>query len=659
MTTTEPPTPPTAARGESSSEFDDDSRRPQKQGHGGNSETGSSDNGEKSKRSRKLKRARQGISVAESRRDEDQQYHASPVDEGMVDADVVSQELRPFSYTGELLQQYEAELLLGAPRTQPDESGIAAVIPPTMSRSQHGSVYLPPTELETLEEGQVHDFQSRNSDVNNGFVASQRRLEGTFWMAANHVVGEPQVEERPVNSDNSQCEERAESHPLPNASGNNENFRAVHGEAVERPTVEMPDSPIGQAVGPCTHQATERQALGTMEQSEREMPEPSRQLLGQSIQRESKESVQRITESIHEPTVNSDQHAVEESNNQAAGSSGESSDSSFQNWLQHSDHQADELSRQTSDIPVQQSLGACGHAAVEPAQNSSEDHIQQRLEEAHHYAAEASRRSLDAFVLRASLGPCSSPTMQKKIALWLRRVWNGRPFMFMCELHEGFSALENYGAGPNVHWRARTFKVQISEWEWPPTHPRGARRWSIGRKSDGTLVGMHIGVYEVSSSSREIYDRRIQRDEMRLVVDTSQSHDRSLNDTDGIDEHEDLDSHQNPDRRKWRFSEAVRCCLYSIWIALRQCRFPLTPLEDGPILQNQADPPKRSNRPNRQSTAANTNTSITAHDQNSQGSSNNGTYGSVVSQVSKPLKVSTSAFMFTELAFCLISPRPF
>lgn len=615
---------PLAAKDERSSGLDYNSRRSLKQCRSEDSDICGCDTCEKQKRSRKLKQARQGkkpegaaddgTKAAESSSNEDCEYHASPIDEGPVDSGVVSQDSKPFSYTGELLPQYEAECLLGAHQTQPAESGSATVMPDTTTRGFH-PVDLPHTELEPLEEGQTFDSRSHTSVAGDEFEASERWREGSSWVPASQIVGEPQVAERSVTLDSSEGEPLVEPHLLADAPGHHEGFQAVHGEAVERPNVETTASPDRRAIGPCT--------LG----SEFEMPGPARHPLKDSSQRGSRGSEQPIMELSQEPTETSDQHAVHESANQAVGTTGESSDVSFQNWLEHPDNRAN-LSRRTSDVAFQRPLGSCGHQVVKPDPHSSDE---PGLGDSPHTATALSRQSLDASISQFSKSSSSSSAIQRlKVALWITRV--GPVRRFVCVLHEGYSALEIHGVGPNVHWRPKTIEGPLLDWEWPPTHWPGARRWSIGQKSDGSMVGVHIGVDESIHLSRAIYDRRIQRYEMRLVVETIQYHDMSQKGIESLDGHGNHGSH-HAGKRMWRFSETVRCCLKNIWMVLCQCRLPSAPPEDGPTALDQVI---RPNRPNRQSTATNTGTSLTARDEKSEGSSSDGTLlGSSPRQVSR------------------------
>ncbi len=628
MTSIDPHTLPTAAKGERSSMADDSPRRPLEQCRGDDLDMGSSDTSEKRKRSRKLKQARRGkrpereadgTNTAEPSSDEDWEHHESPTDGGVVVAKVISQDSKPFSYTGELLPQYDAECLLGAHHTEPAESGSATVMPPVLTTRGSHYVNLPHPKLEPLEKSQVYDIQSHSSDVGDDFEAQKRRPEGSSWVPANHIVGEPKVDERSTKPDNSEGERLVEPHSLPDAPGNNDGLQAVHGEAVERPIIETAGSPTRRAIRPCT--------LG----SEVETAGPSQHSLEDFTQRGSRASEQPIAEQSQEPTGISRQHAVHESDNQAAGPTGESSDVFFQNWLHHPNNRADDLLRRTSDVTIQRTLGSCGQQAVEPAPHSSKVPSESGLGESPLTAVESSRQSLDASISRLSEPSFSSSTVQRlKVAIWITRV--GPVRRFICELHEGYSARENYGVGPNVHWRPRTTEGPLFDWAWSPTHPPGARRWSIGQKSDGYVVGVHIGVHELGPLSRGIYDRRTKRDEMRLVVEANQDRDISQKGTESFDGCDDPSS-QDARKRRWRFRKIVRCCLKNIWMALCQCCFPSAAPENDLIALNQVD---RPNRPNRQSTAANTDTSLTARDEKSEGSGSNRTLlGSSPRQVSR------------------------
>ena len=651
---------PTVTKDGRPSREDDDRGRIPKQSHNEDSETYSSDNSEKQEKRRKLIRARRGKrpketvnngtkavesssgedwnhhlpldignETAKSSSDEESKHHAPPADTGnrsgessrggerrhhasqihesIVDAEVVSVDGKAFSFTEEILPQCEAERVLGADRTQPVESAGAAALPPDMITTVPEPGVIPHTELEPLEEGTVLDFRLDCSGVDDGSGAPQHSRED-LWVPASYLLDEPQIEERSVSSESSEGEDWVEPPTTPNPPGNSEDFQA-HGEAVDCPIVLVLDSPTSRAIENCTPQSAERQALQSMEQFEHGTTGPSQQPLEDSIQQRL-DNVEQVIAKI--PRENSYRHAARESNNQP---------------MERPDESA--RTRQT----------------VEPVRQSSEVYVQQGSLQSPHYAAQVSQRSSEASISRASQATRNPSAMRRseKVTLWLRQVSPVRPrCRFFCEFHEGFSALEDYGVGPNVYWRTTTLEGPPFRSDWRPTHLRRTRVWSIGQKTDGSVVGMHTGVGESNELSQQIYDRRIQRDEMRLVAETGQRQNTSQTRPRSLDVCEALDNRsldvceapdnrsQNSGRKRWRLSETMRCCLNSFLIILRQCLHPFRPPEDRPIPLNRLN---RANCPNCRSTAANTSTVVTAGNKASE-SSDHGTLGCSSSQVS-------------------------
>lgn len=612
MTSIDPHVLPTAAKGERSSMADDSPGRPLEQCRSDGSDMGSSDTSEKRERSRELKQARRGktskratdgTKTVEPSSNDDREQHESPTNGGAVVAKVVSQDPKPLPYTGELVPQNDPECLLRAHHTEPTESGSTTVMPPVVTMRGSHYVNLPHPKLDPFDKSRVCEIQSHSSGVEYKFEAQKHRLEGSSLVSANHIAGEPKVDKQSIKPDTSKCERLVEPPSLPDAPGNNDGFQAVHSEAVERPNIETASS----AIKPCNF-GSKVETAGSSHHS-----------LEDLTQRGSRASEQPITEQSQEPTGVSRQNTVHESDNQATGPTGESS---FQNRLHHSDNRADDLLSRTSDVTT---LVSCGQQAVQPASGSSKVPGEPVVGES----------PLSA-LLEAGLTLSPSIVQRLQVGEWITRV--GPERRFICDLHEGYSASENYGVGPNVHWRSRTIEGPLFDWDWSPTHPPGARRWSVGQKSDGYVVGVHIGVRELGPLSRGIYDRRTKRDEIRLVVEANQDRDASQKCTDSCDGCDDP-GNQGVAKRRWRFSEVVRCCLKNIWRALCQCRFPSAPPEDDLIVLNQVDRPKRQN------TAANTDISLTARDEKSEGWGSNRTLlGSSPRQVSRSQKVSASAF---------------
>lgn len=435
---------------------------------------------------------------------------------------------------------------------------------------------VPYTDLETLEEGQVYDFKPRSSDVEDDSVASQHWRKSLSWAPAHRILGEPRVEEQSINSDSSEGEGRQEPLPTLNPLDNTETFHALHGEAEELPIVENPDTPTRQAIEPYTRQSATSHALEIIKQ------------------------VERVT-----------------------GTSGN-------------------RSKQPNNQAVEPSSGSSwSHQAVEPAGQFFGFSAQDGVKEFSHYTEEVPWQPLGPSTTRALHASPNPYTIRslKQAAPWMTVTQLIPLCRFMCELHEGHSAQLNYGVGPTDHWRTRILEGPRLTRKWPPTHPRRTRGWSVGQKTDGSAVGMHTGVVELKCPSQGIYDRRIYRDEMRLIVDANQDR------TQIPYSREKSESSQNTNREPWCFGTTVKGCIRNFLACLCHCSYPLPPISDRPYPLNHLDPrreripspgtPAHERKPSR-STVAYTSTLVTTtRDEDSGESRDDGTLGRPLTQVSK------------------------
>ena len=704
MSSINPSISATAAKDERSSGVDDDRGWGSKQHHDEDSDIHNSDNSEKQKRRRKLKRARQGkkphgavnnaTQTAEASSDEDQgqffspgnngtdtihssggedlshQTHSTiktenigesseearrkcqdspsgsgkktsergrdierdrdserrhdspPTYEGITEAASIHTE--PFSFEEVLLPQPEAERALGTRQIQPDDSGSVAVMPPDITITDTDSVKIPYTELETLEEDQVHDFESNDpvvDDESETSQTSQQWRQCPLWAPASRILREIQVEERSVNSESSEGGERVEPHSSPNEPGNNHNFQAGHGKAAERPILEIPDSPTRRAIEPCTRYTAEKEALKIMEDFDLMNAESSRESLDQPNQQGSGGSEQaERPQTSFEP---SDQHVVAGSNTQAAGPSVKSSQSGKQ--------------REAPQIPKVPAL-----CALEGL-----PHYDRRVLEHSDPALRQASYIVNSPLPREDLEEMGYP---KFPLLWKPRL------RFMCTAHVGYSALENLGVGPYVHWRTRRLEGPLLTPEWLETHPRGTRTWSMGLRPDGHTIGMHTGVLDLSRPIQSGTDRRIIRDEMRLVPqdipiasdcinkDCScgldgdpghYGHEDPGHDGPNPDGQEDRHRSQSPGREGLLLSGIVEGCLNRIMSFLRQCFQPSSHVQDRPVPLRNLHRVGTPGRTKSRGTAANTNASVTARDQSSLESSEEGTLTRAPTQVSR------------------------
>ena len=709
-----PSMPSTAAKDEGSSGCGDDCGRDPKQYYDEDSDMHSSDNSEKQKRRRKLKRARQGKKphgsvsasnqILEASSDEDNGHHFSPDNNrtetvGSSGDEDFSQQIRstvnidkigehsgsiktkrhdspfdngkttsgrgrdsdhsedserrhdsppgyesvteagsitegtsihtePFSFEEVLLQQSEAERALGVRR----ESGSVAVVPPGIAMTDINSIDIPYTELEVLEDDQVHDFHSKNSavdDESESSRTSQQWRQCPIWAPASCVLEEIQVDERSVKSKSSEGEGQVEFHLPPNEPGNDENFQARHGEAVERPILEISDSPIRRAIEPCTRNTAEREDLKLIEYFDLMNAESSRQRSDQPNQQGLGGSEPAV-ESTQRSLGISEQYAVAGSSMQVAGASAKSSQSGKK-----------PESPQLPKIPV---LGT--------------------PEGLLHYDRGVFQHS-DFALRRASCianSPLPRAQIEEKGYLKSPMLWRSQ-FRFVCRSHVGHSALENLGVGPDVHWRPRKLGGPLLTPEWLPTHPRGTRTWSMGVHADGYAVGMHTGVLDLSRPFQIDTDRRIIHDEMRLApqeitIASDCIYDHCPCGLDGGPGHygnddsspvrqEDHHRSQSASSERSLHSEHAEGCLSRYLSFLRQCIQPSSHVQDRPI-------PLRNlhilGRTRSRETVANTNALVTARDQSSLESSEEGTLVRPPMQVSRKGVCSSTSLKINSLS---------
>ena len=224
-------------------------------------------------------------------------------------------------------------------------------------------------------------------------------------------------------------------------------------------------------------------------------------------------------------------------------------------------------------------------------------------------------------------------------------------YRFECNLHVGYSALENFGVGPDVHWRTRTVEGPLLTPEWIETHPRGTRTWSMCLHADGFPLGVHTGVHALSGLFHIGTDRRIARDEMRLVPlanpDTEACRrERYFHGFDGAYNpghhgHDDAgpSGQERPHRSQSSITQGslhsniAENCLSRFLNFVRQCWQPSSHAQDHPIPLGNLDHP---GDPRSRGTPANTNASLTAGGLSSPESSAEGTYIRTTAQVSKP-----------------------
>ena len=499
------------------------------------SDAASSDNSEKRRRRLELKRAREGkkpkgvvdneagtagASSDEEERDNGLSHDSStePAESGsgeaIVDAEVVGMDSKTFSFTDDILPLYDAENLLGAHQ------------PPDIIIISPANQVVPHTELETPAEGEVHDFQSRNSSTEDDSDTPLRCLNDPCcrikeWVSAKSILGDIKVEQQSVHSGSSKGEADVELPVQPIESDSNGNSQSLQNKASERPNDENSDARVCQAIEPGTGQTMERQEPRTTDEAVVENTGPYQEFQDSSVRQGLDESQRHLATHPQGPLEDSVQPAAEGPDSLATGPSEESSDVSFQNWLERPDCQTDQLSSQSSSMADPRISGDSGQQALDPARQSLDVSVQQGSEGSEISLHDSGERSCKSFVGSQASQVSGIYFTRHHLGLvdqWITKIdVSHPPYRLLCKLHEGYSALVDYGTGPNVHWRP-TIREQLRfRNDWHPTHRPATRRWSIGQSSDGFVIGVHTGIVDSSCSPGEIFDQRIQRDEMHLV----------------------------------------------------------------------------------------------------------------------------------------------
>ena len=505
-----------------------------------NSDVASSDNSEKKRRRRKLKRARRGkkakgavddhLGASGFSSDEDQGDHGvsdhssgkivesgsddgrgcglQPTDESIVDAEVVSMLSNPFSFTNDVLPQYQAEQALGAHR------------PPVIIVTSPANEVLPHTDLETVEAGHVCEFPRRDCDAEGGSDAPLRCLKDSccqmqHWVPAKRILREIKFGERSINSGSSKSEGSVELSVVSAAPGKKENAEEPHSEVLECPGSRTPE-----AMELWASQSMAAQALRILDEADTKITKPVQQVQDISSDRRLEEPDIQIATRSQEPLEGFVRDPTSHAIIQAAEPSAESSGILLQDRLQHHDRHVGEPNGTSSHIGDPRIVEDSSHQAVGLGQRSSEVVIRPDSEASVHATSKEHGQSAASLDSRVSQNVNFSFTTHHLglVNHWLGQTDSTHPsHRLLCKLHEGYSAQEHYGIGPNVHWCPALREKLWFKGDWRPTHRWGTRRWSFSQDSDGSPVGVHTDVAESSLLPRAIYDRRIQRDEIRVA----------------------------------------------------------------------------------------------------------------------------------------------